>query len=90
MPGGSVYIKRTNTNKMNKTQTTEQTNTQHLKPITQNLHVGKKQQILVPSEQRFNFCSRTILRPRKRVRWINPPTPALHLLTPICPLPPLV
>jgi hypothetical protein len=36
MPGGSVYIKWTNTDKMNKTQITEQTNTQHLKPITQN------------------------------------------------------
>jgi hypothetical protein len=36
MRGGSVYIKWTNTDKMNKTQTTEQTNLQHLKPITQN------------------------------------------------------
>jgi hypothetical protein len=36
MPDGSVYIKWTNTDKMHKTQTTEQTNTQHLKPITQN------------------------------------------------------
>jgi hypothetical protein len=42
MPGGSVYIKLTNTNKMNKTQTTEQTNTQHLKPITQNLQCQMK------------------------------------------------